>query len=215
MAIPILIYGKSGSGKSRSLKEFAEDEICLIQCTPKMLPFKKKFTKQMNIKEKSGVEATGYILAGIKKAITGGTKTIVIDDATYIMTKIFMEGHRALKGNQSFELYNNIGDQMYMLINSIQELPDDVIVYLIFHEDTDDYGNIKLRTIGKLLDQKVCIEGMVTICLHAVVEDKEHYFETNSDGYSIAKSPEDMFTDMKISNDLKAVDKAVREYYEL
>lgn len=209
MAIPILIYGKSGSGKSRSLKNFASDEICVIQCMQKMLPFKGSFVNSMVTAE------IPVIRAAAMRAIEKGVKTIFVDDATYIMTKIFMEGHRALKGNQSFELYNNIGDQMYMLVKSMQELSDDVTVYLVFHEDVDDYGNIKLRTIGKLLDQKVCLEGMVTICLHAIVEDKEHYFETNSDGYSIAKSPEDMFETLKIANDLKAVDKAVREYYEL
>lgn len=209
------MYGKSGAGKTRSLKNFDKDEICLIQCTPKMLPFKGKFTKQMGIGDKQGTEAVAYIAAGMKKAAAGGTKAIVIDDATYIMTKIFMEGHRGLRGNQAFELYNDIGDNMYLLVQYAQSLPEDVIVYIVMHEDVDDFGNVRLRTIGKLLDQKVCLEGMVTICLRAVIEDDRHLFETNNDGRSLAKSPEDMFESRLIDNDLKAVDTAIRNFYEI
>lgn len=209
MGVPVIVYGKSGAGKTRSLKNFDKDEICLIQCTPKLLPFKGKFTKQMTTVE------IPVIRAAVLKAINGGTKAIVIDDATYIMTSLFMTGHRQLKGNQSFELYNNIGDQMWLLIKMCEDLPDDVIVYFIMHEDTDDFGNVKLRTIGKLLDQKVCLEGMVTICLHAIVDGEQHLFETNTDGASIAKSPEEMFEATTIPNDLKAVDVAIRNFYEM
>lgn len=212
MAIPILIYGKSGAGKTRSLKNFGNDEICLIQCIDKLLPFKDNFTYKMVLKEDEGIP---YIKAALLKAYNKGAKTAVIDDATYIMTKRFMNGHRNLIGNQSFELYNNIGDEMYTLIKCIKELPTDLIVYVVFHEDVDDYGNIKLRTIGKLLDQKVCIEGMVTICIHAIIDDGKHLFEVNSDGHTIAKSPEDMFESITIDNDLKHVDEKIREYYEL
>lgn len=209
MGIPVILYGQSGAGKTRSLKEFAKDEICLIQCTPKLLPFKGKFDKTMISHD------VPMIKAGMLKAINQGINKIVIDDATYIMTNTFMAGHRAFKGNQAFELYNNIGDQMWMLIKMCEALPPDVIVYIVLHEEVDDFGNIKLRTIGKLLDQKVCMEGMVTICLRAVVEDEKHLFETNSDGASLAKSPEDMFTERLIPNDLKAVDVAIREFYEI
>lgn len=209
MAIPIIVYGKSGAGKTRSLKEFGKDEICLIQCTNKMLPFKGKFDKQMYSADVTTIRTA------MLKAIGQGIKVIVIDDATYIMTKIFMENHRSLKGNAAFELYNNIGDEFYTLIKSCEDLPEDVRIYIVMHEETDDFGNIKLRTIGRLLDQKVCIEGMVTICLHCVTEDTEHYFETNSDGYSLAKSPEDMFESKRIPNDLKSVDSAICNYYEI
>ena len=84
----------------------------------------------------------------------------------------------------------------------------------MMHEDSDDCGNTKLRTIGKLLDQKVCLEGMVTICLHCIAKGKEHVFVTNSNGLGIEKSPEGMF-DFEVPNDLKAVDSRIREYWNL
>ena len=90
-----------------------------------------------------------------------------------------------------------------------------MIVYLILHEESNDYGDVKLKTIGKLLDQKVCIEGLVTICLRAMKEGTEKYFfRTQSDGQDISKSPEGMF-ELEIPNDLAAVDKRIREYWSL
>ena len=89
-----------------------------------------------------------------------------------------------------------------------------MIVYILMHEATSDYGETKLRTIGKLLDEKVCIEGMVTICLRCMVEGDRHYFRTQSSGVDISKSPEEMF-DLEIENDLKAVDTRIREYWGL
>ena len=216
MGVPVLLYGASGTGKTRSAKNFKPDEICMIQCEPKMLPFRGKFDRMMDLE---AIDDTARIVPTIKaamlKAVGSGVKTIIIDDAGYIQTRLFMNGHRALKGNAAFELYNEIGDQMYMLIKMIQSLPQDVIVYIVMHEESDDIGNTKLRTIGKLLDQKVCLEGMVTICIHCIVDDGNNLFATNTDGSSLAKSPEDMFSERLIENDLKAVDSAIRAYYEI
>ena len=94
-----------------------------------------------------------------------------------------------------------------------RNLPEDFIVYMVFHEEKLDSGETKLATLGKLLDQKVCLEGMVTIVLHCITEGNKHYFLTNSDGTGIEKSPETLFSEVKIENNLKAVDTAVREYY--
>ena len=94
------------------------------------------------------------------------------------------------------------------------QLPEDVIVYILMHETTSDFGETKLRTIGKLLDEKVCIEGMVTICLRCMVEGDRHFFRTQSSGADISKSPEGLF-DLEIENDLKCVDDAIRKYWNL
>lgn len=197
----ILIYGKSGSGKSRSLINFGEDEILLVNTIGKKMPFPKKFQYELR---SDNVD----VIKNKLKAMP--CKVAVIDDGTYIMTNIFMRGHG--KGDQ-FQLYNLIGDTMWGLFRFVKtDLPDDVLVYFIMHEESDDMGQTKLRTIGKLLDQKVCLEGMVTICLHCVVKDKAHVFVTNSTGYGIEKSPEGLF-ELEEPNDLKAIDEKIRQFW--
>lgn len=208
MGLPILIYGKSGAGKSRSLKNFKEDEIYLVNVIGKPLPFKGAFKYVTNS------DQLPTIMQGISGMEKKGIKTAVVDDFGYIMTNLFMRGHGS--GDQ-FKLYNTIGDTVWSFINFIQSpaVAPDAIVYLIMHEDVNDDGTNKLRTIGKLLDQKVCIEGMVTVCLHAVTKGDKHVFETNSNGNSIAKSPEQMFPEDEIPNDLKFVDECIRNYWNL
>lgn len=142
-----------------------------------------------------------------------GIKTAVIDDATYIMVNKFMKEHGNKNVNQ-FDLYNDIAGNMFGLFQLVKVLPDDIIVYFILHEDRDDnYGTVKIRTIGKLLDQKCPLEALVTVCLRCATDGQKHYFVTQSDGYDITKSPEDMFESREIDNDLKAVDEKIREYY--
>ena len=199
----ILVYGKSGSGKSRSLLNFGEDEIFLINTIGKRMPFSKQFKYELK---------SDNIQLIREKMKAMPCKIAVIDDAGYLMTNTFMRSQG--KGDQ-FALYNTIGDTMWGLFRFIKtELADDVLVYIMMHEDSDDFGNTKLRTIGKLLDQKVCLEGMVTICLHCIAKGKEHVFVTNSNGLGIEKSPEGMF-DFEVPNDLKAVDSRIREYWNL
>lgn len=217
MSEVVLVYGKSGAGKSRSLKNFKEDEICYINVIDKRLPFGHNFKLEVTpdsfeeFKEKNNVkdlDFVDYILAAVKQM---DCKVAVIDDAGYIMTNMFMEGHG--KGDQ-FKLYNDIADKMWKLILGLKNMAKtkDKIVYLTFHEEKGDSGDSKLLTIGKLLDQKCNIEGLCTIVLHAMVKAGQHIFVTNSNGFDIAKSPEDMF-DMEIENDLKAVDTRIREFY--
>lgn len=204
----IIIYGKSGSGKSRSLKNFGEEEIYLINTIGKRLPFKNGF------KFVTTSDNLDVIRAGLKKM---PMKTAVIDDAGYLMTNAFMRGHATpKKGSSSFDLYNDIADGFWGLLNFVKtELPEDVLVYYLLHEDTSDYGETRLRTIGKLLNDKVCIEGMATVVLRCMTEGTAHFFRTQSDGMDISKSPEGMFEELKIENDLKAVDDRIRDYWGL
>ena len=199
----VIIYGKSGTGKSRSLKNFADDEIFLVNTINKRLPFPGKFKYTI----------TGANMDTIERGLkTMPCKTAVIDDFGYQQTLRFMEGHG--KGNQ-FKMYNTIADQTFNVIQIIKSLPEDVIVYLIMHEETNDLGDVKLKTIGKLLDQKVCLEGMVTVCLRAMKTGTDRYFfRTQSDGSDISKSPEGMF-DLEIENDLKMINDRIREYWGL
>ena len=208
MGVGVLIYGRSASGKSRSLKNFAEDEIFLVNVIGKPLPFPGRF--------RYCIKSDNYntIKNGLKKM---PSKVAVIDDAGYLLTNTFMRGHSAPKsGSSSFDLYNDIADAFWGLLRFVQdELPEDVIVYLLMHEATSDYGETKLRTIGKLLDEKVCVEGMVSIALRCMVEGDRHYFRTQSSGMDISKSPEGLFDSLEIENDLKAVDTRIREYWGL
>ena len=203
----VLIYGRSGSGKSRSLCNFAEDEIFLVQTIKKRLPFRKQFKYTMVS------DSVPTIMAQLQKM---PLKVAVIDDAGYLMTNEFMKRHSGgKKGSSSFDLYNDIADSFWNLLNSVKTLPDDVIVYIIMHEDTNDYGETKLRTIGKLLNDKVCIEGMCTVVLRCVIEGDQHFFLTQGTGTDVSKSPEGMFSDLKIENDLKMVDGKIREFWNL
>ena len=208
MATPVLIIGKSGAGKSRSLKNFKEDEIYLVNVIGKPLPFKGAFKYVTNS------DQIPNIMEGLSKMEKAGIKTAVVDDFGYIMTNMFMRGHGS--GDQ-FKLYNQIGDNIWTFINYIQSaaVAPDAIVYLVMHEDINEDGTNKLRTIGKLLDQKVCLEGMATVVLHAIVKGDRHVFETQSNGNSLAKSPEGMFAELEIENDLKFVDDAIRDYWGL
>lgn len=203
MGEAVIIYGKSGTGKSRSLKNFKEDEIFLVNTINKRLPFPGKFKYTI-----TGTDMA-TIVSGLRKM---PCKTAVIDDFGYQQTVRFMENHG--KGDQ-FKMYNDIADSAFNLIQVIKSLPDDIIVYLIMHEEGNDMGDVKLKTIGKLLDQKVCLEGMVTVCLRAMKQGTERYFfRTQSDGYDISKSPENMF-ELEIENDLAMVDKTLRAYWGL
>lgn len=207
MATICLIIGRSGAGKSTSLRNFTSEEITVINPTSKPLPFRNnwKYVIKTNSYEK--------IEAALKKS---PCNVIVIDDANYLMTETFMSRHQQSKGNAQFTLYNDIADQFYNLIKTAQSLPDNKIIYFIMHEEqSENTMAIKPKTIGKLLDDKVCIEGLFTIVLRAMCINKKYVFRTQTDGMDVAKSPVGMFKDFEIDNDLKAVDTVIREYWGL
>lgn len=203
MATPVIIYGRSGTGKSTSLRNFEPGEIGLVNVLGKRLPIRKQFLQ---------VCTTDY--AKVKQAIEASkAKSVVVDDAGYLITDMFMTRHAdAGKGNGVFALYNDIGDEFYKMMRFIAELDDpDKIVYVVLHEDADDMGNSKIKTIGRLLDEKVTIEGLVSVVLQSLVIDGEYVFRTNGSG--IVKSPPGMFATETVPNDLKAVDTAIREFW--
>lgn len=208
MGIPVLVIGKSGSGKSTALRNFDEKELALINVISKPLPFRKKFESTINTDDYQTI---------LKAMYKTNKKAIAIDDAGYLITNQFMNNHSKVGGgNAVFNLYNDLGDKYWTLIEFVKNrLPEDKIVYFNMHEDKNDYGDIKPKTIGKLLDEKVCIEGMFTIVLRCMNDNNKHYFSTQSNGCDVAKTPLEMFEDKEIDNDLKMVDTKIREYYEL
>ena len=198
--IPVLIIGKSGSGKSTSLRNLKKEEYSLVNVLNKDLPFR----EGRNIK---GLATKDYEL--VKKFIKETPKNIVVvDDFGYIMTNEFVS-----KATETgYTKFSVIAQKFYNFVEYIKTLDGDKRVYLMMHEEKDDSGEVKPKTIGKLLDEKVCIEGMFTICLHCMTDGTRHYFKTQGGTMDIAKSPEEMF-DLEIENDLKSVDSRAREYW--
>ena len=200
-SVPVLLIGQSGSGKSTSLRNFKGDEVAVVNVLGKPLPFKSDI--------KAG-KCDDY--ATILKAIASTPKkTIVIDDANYLITNEFMN-KSSVKG---FDKYNEMGNNFFNLINGIKNIKGGKTVYLIMHEDTDENGNVKPKTIGKLLDDKVNIQGMFTICIRSMFDNGNYIFRLKTNGQDCVKTPFGMFEEDSMDNDLKAFDEIVREYYEL
>ena len=207
MGIPVLLLGKSGSGKSASLRNFQPGEVGIINVLGKPLPFKGKLPSVVT-------DSYDMVYAVISKS---KTDSIVIDDAGYLMTNQFMRGHASTgAGNAIFSFYNDLGDRFWSLVRFVvEQTTENKIVYFIMHEDKNDFGDIKPKTIGKMLDEKVCVEGMFTIVIRSVLSNGKHVFKTQTDGFDVCKTPIGMFEQSEIDNDLKLVDTTIREYYEL
>ena len=201
MGIPVLILGPSGSGKSASLRNFEPEEVGIFNVANKPLPFRKKLPTANNA-------TYGMIARSLKKK---NKKTYVIDDSQYLMANEFFDRAK----ETGYQKFTDIGLHFRNLLQTvIQQTPEDVIVYFLHHTEEDMSGRLKAKTIGKMLDEKLTVEGLFSIVLLTVAEGTEHYFLTNSDGSSTAKSPMEMF-DLKIDNDLRMVDQIIREYYDL
>ena len=204
MAQKILILGNSGTGKSASLRNFEPGEIAVINCAGKPLPFKNKF-EQYTPKFDN---LTADILAAMDKT---EKKTIVVDDAQYIMSFQYM---RRIHEN-GWDKWNDIQGDFFNVIQACDYMPNDVIVYFLSHIATDDNGNEKIKTMGKMLDEKITIEGLFTTVLKTSVQDGKYYFLTQNSGKDTVKSPIGMFETYAIDNDLKYVDTKIRNYYEI
>lgn len=201
MGIPVLILGESGSGKSTSLRNFDIAEVGIFNVAGKPLPFRKKLNKVDNATYNS-------ILKILKNP---GLKKYVIDDSQYLMA---FESFDHAK-ETGYGKFTNMALNFRNLINFVvKETPSDVIVYFLHHTEKREDGKLKAKTLGKMLDNQLTVEGLFSIVLLCQVEGNEHFFVTNSDGTNPAKSPMEMF-EMRIPNDLKLVDNAIREYWEL
>lgn len=201
MGIPVLILGESGSGKSTSLRNFEKEEVGIFNVAGKPLPFRKKLNK---------IDNAGY--GTIMKILKNpGLKKYVIDDSQYLMA---FESFDHAK-ETGYGKFTNMALNFRNLIDFvIRCTPEDVIVYFLHHTERGEDGRLKAKTLGKMLDNQLTVEGLFSIVLLCQVDGTEHYFVTNSDGSNPAKSPMEMF-EMQIPNDLKMVDTAIREYWEI
>ena len=202
MGIPVLILGDSGSGKSTSLRNFSPDEVGIFKVAAKPLPFKKKLPS---------LATSDY--AEIARVIKGSPrKTFVIDDSQYLMC---FENFAKAK-ETGYTKYTDMALHFYNLLQLvIHQTPPDVLVYFLHHTETDsNTGKVKAKTLGKMLDSQLTVEGLFAIVLMCVTDGHKHVFVTQSDGTTSCKSPIDMFPP-EMDNDLKAVDTAIRKYYEI
>lgn len=214
MSIPVLIIGKSGSGKTYSLKNFGPDEVGVISVEKGRLPFRSdiktirvpRYENSADINTYAQANAAKYswIISTVKKA---KAKSVVIDDSQYLLVNELFD-RSAEKG---YDKYVQMAANFRNLIHAINDMDqEDKIVYFLHHSEADSDGREKVKTIGKMLDEKLTVEG----CFDIVIYCADHKFYTQSNGQSTAKTPEDMF-ELEIPNDLKAVDARIREYYGL
>ena len=202
MGVPVLIMGESGSGKTFSLRNFDPAEVGIFSVEKGRLPFKGDF----RVKKRATYKDIGAIFKDPK------LKRYVIDDAQYLLVNELFDRAKEV----GYQKYTDMAVSFRNLIHSINYLlPDDVIVYILHHTETDsNTGRVKAKTVGKMIDQYLTLEGCFDIVLLAETDGKEHFFVTQSDGNTTAKSPYGMFPE-KIDNDLKSVDDAIRAYWNL
>ena len=221
MAIVTSIIGSSGSGKSTSMEEIIQrKDAIVIRPSKKPFPWKntpelrKKITKWDKEKKTGSYifsDDSNFMIGAMKLMTeTYDKKIIIIEDSTFVMTNYFM----ATALETGFTKFTQNALNYFNIIKAAEELDEDVRVYLINHIEEDANGFKKVKTIGKMLDEKIDIPSLLTIVLEARVVDGKHMFITNKkSSMDIAKSPKDMFTEEAIPNDLLKVDEAIRDYY--
>lgn len=201
MGVAVLVLGNSGSGKSTSLRNFKKNEIGVINVASKPLPFKSELDC-LNTSEYPKIQQV--LQAPHKNAY-------VIDDAGYLMQ---FENLRRVN-EKGYQKFTDFAIHFAALFTTIRNAPDDLIVYIMAHMQTNDDFSKSIKTIGKMLDNQLCVEGLVTICLIAEHTEDGYWFYTNDYINTPAKSPMEMFAENKIENDLKVVDTTIRNYYNL
>lgn len=202
MALSVLILGESGTGKTTSLRNCTPERFGIINVSKKPLPFRSAL-KPYNSDD------YGKIVGALKQA---KTPSIVIDDSQYLMVNAFMRRSK----ERGYEKYNDIAIDHWRLIDSIiNDMPNNMIVYMMSHIDRDQQGNEKAKTVGRMIDQYITLEGLFTIVLKTRVMDGRYTFQTHNSGFDTVKTPLGMFDADEIDNDLLLVDDAIRSYYDL
>jgi hypothetical protein len=217
MSIACMILGQSGTGKTTSLRHLNPDDVLLIQAVKKPLPFRSKAWLPCTKENPTGailVTDNAHTIVGAMQRTR--KPIIVIDDFQYILANEFMR--RVLDnetGNAAFAKYNEIARNAWDILMTAGKLADETRVYILAHTQEDDHGHIKAKTIGKLLDEKITIEGLLTIVMRTAVINGQYLFSTQNSGSDTVKTPLDMFADEHIPNDLAAIDQIITDYYSL
>ena len=203
MGVPVLIMGASGSGKSRSIKGLKPEEVGIFSVEKGRLPFKGDY----KVKTRATYKDINSIFKDPK------LKRYVIDDSQFLMVNALFDRAKEV----GYGKYTDFALDFRNLVHNVNYLlPDDVVVYFLHHTETDpNTGKVKAKTVGKMIDQYLTLEGCFDIVLLAEVDSEGHHFVTQSDGTTTAKSPEGMFPTVKIPNDLGIIDAAIRDYWGL
>jgi hypothetical protein len=217
MSIATMILGQSGTGKTTSLRNMKPDDVLLIQAVKKPLPFRSKEWVPCTKANPSG----SILVTDCAPTIVGAMQRtpkpiIIIDDFQYILANEFMR--RVLdpaKGNEAFAKYNEIAKNAWDILMCAGRLPDSTRVYILAHTQEDESGHVKAKSIGKLLDEKITMEGLLTIVMRTAVINGQYLFSTQNSGLDTVKTPLGMFDEPHIPNDLASVDKCIADYYEL
>lgn len=213
MSIATVIIGKSGTGKSASLRNLDPNQCLLIQAVNKPLPFKSRgwVVRDPSDKKPFNVLRTDNA-TDICKALSKTSKRIIIvDDFQYVLANELMRR----SDERGYDKFSDIARHGWDVFTTATSLAPDVRVYILSHSDEDEQGRIKLKTIGKMLDEKIVLEGLVTMVLRTEVMDGNYYFRTRNNGSDSTKAPMEMFDDERIPNDIAAVDAAVRDFYDI
>ena len=112
-----------------------------------------------------------------------------------------------------FTKFTEIANHMWQIIMSAQSTPPNVSVYFMSHTEQGEGGKTKAKTIGKMLDEKITLEGMFTIVFKTVIDDGRYFFSTKNNGFDTVKTPMDMFSDTLIDNDLHTIDNTIKQYF--
>ena len=199
MAIGVLVLGESGTGKTFSIKSFKEDEVKILSVAKQILSFRGKY-------EVVKTPTAAKVISELKNT---KKKNIVIDDFQYILGLPMM---RRI-GEKGWDKFNEISQPYADILDAINELPEDTIVYFLSHSETTEDGKTKIKTIGKALDKYITVEGLFMIVLGTHVIDQKYFFTTQNSGSNTVKTPFGMFENMYIPNDLKYVEDKIRNYY--
>lgn len=207
MAQMVLIIGESGTGKSTSMRNCSPDTTAVINPVGKPLPFKGsgKFDTM------NGVTESHKITKWMKEQAAAGKKLIVVDDFQYILAIPYID---RIKEN-GWDKWNDFGANYFDIINVCKELPDDVVVAYLSHAETLENGIYTIKLIGKMLREKITIEGLFTVVLRTGVNEGKYYFYTQNSGKDTVKSPLGMFPAYAVDNDLNYIADKMRNYYEV
>lgn len=217
MSNTVLVIGQSGSGKSTSLRTLNPETTFIINVLDKPLPFRtfrkdyQAFTKENPKGNYFSSDDWSMIVRCIERISTDrpDITTLVIDDWQYILAYEFMRR----VSEKGFDKFSELANHGWSTINACLNTRSTLTTFILAHSDIDNTGRSKCKTIGKMLDEKITIEGLFTTVLHSRVVDGQYLFQTQYDGEFLAKSPMAMFEEFLIPNDLQKVKEAVETYY--
>lgn len=208
MSIATMILGNSGTGKSTSFRNMNPDNMLLIQTIKKPLPFKSDWKSAKDGGNILVLSDSAQIVQALNKT---SREIIVIDDFQYLLALEFMNR----VSEKGYDKFTEMARHYFDVLTAAVNLADNKRVYLLSHTDTNEIGQVKAKTIGKLLDEKITVEGLVTIVLRTHVINGQYVFSTKNNGQDTVKTPLGMFDVEHVENDLMAVDKVITEYYNI